>query len=111
MEEARARFVESARIVIKALTNEVFDWEGEFFKIPAMSIRPRPISHPARRLCASCVSPGSAEIMAKLGFGLLVIMQNEWPKAAEDIQRFRDITASVGHAPRPPTLSTNTPVG
>jgi len=29
MEEARARFVESARIVIKALTtNEVFDWEG-----------------------------------------------------------------------------------
>ena len=53
------------------------------------------------------MSPESAEIMAKLGFGLLVIMQNEWPKAAEDIQRYRDITASVGHAPRPPIISTN----
>jgi alkanesulfonate monooxygenase SsuD/methylene tetrahydromethanopterin reductase-like flavin-dependent oxidoreductase (luciferase family) len=107
MEEARARFVESARIVTKALTSEVFDWEGEFFKIPTMSIRPRPISHPERRFYASSVSPESAEIMAKLGFGLLVIMQNEWPKAAEDIQRFRDITASVGHTPRPPIISTN----
>jgi alkanesulfonate monooxygenase SsuD/methylene tetrahydromethanopterin reductase-like flavin-dependent oxidoreductase (luciferase family) len=34
-------------------------------------------------------------------------MQNEWPKAAEDIRRYRDITASVGHTPRPPIISTN----
>src|SRR5262249_57961607 len=40
MEEARPRFVEAAQVVIKALTHEVFDWEGEFFKIPTMSIRP-----------------------------------------------------------------------
>jgi len=110
MEEARARFVESAQIVIRALTQEVFDWEGEFFTIPRMSIRPRPISHPERRFYASSVSPESAEIMAKLGFGLLVIMQNEWPKAAEDIRRYRDITVSVGHAPRPPIISTNVSV-
>src|SRR5262245_26016242 len=107
MEEARARFVESAQIVIKALTQDVFDWDGEFYRIPKMSIRPRPISHPERRFYASSVSPESAEIMAKLGFGLLVIMQNEWPKAAEDIRRYRDITASVGHTPRPPIISTN----
>ena len=107
MEEARPRFVEAAKIVVKALTQEVFDWDGEFFKIPPTSIRPRPISHPERRFYASSVSPESAEIMAKLGFGLLVIMQNEWPKAAEDIRRYRDITSSVGHAPRPPIISTN----
>ena len=69
-----------------------------------------PISHPERRFYASSVSPESAEIMAKLGFGLLVIMQNEWPKAAEDIRRYRDITASVGHTPRPPIISTNVSV-
>jgi len=34
-------------------------------------------------------------------------MQNEWPKAAEDIRRYRDLTMSVGHAPRPPILLTN----
>src|SRR5947199_10819616 len=66
MEEARPRFVEAARVVVKALTDEVFEWDGEFFKIPRMSIRPRPISHPERRFYASSVSPESAEIMAKL---------------------------------------------
>src|SRR5437667_3613167 len=30
MEEARARFVESARIVVMALTQESFEWKGEF---------------------------------------------------------------------------------
>ena len=107
MEEARPRFVEAARIVVKALSEEVFEWDGEFFKIPRTSIRPRPVSHPERRFYASSVSPESAEIMAKLGFGVLVVMQNEWPKAAEDIQRYREIATSVGHTPRPPVILTN----
>src|ERR1700756_200376 len=107
MEEARPRFVEAAQIVVKALTHETFDWDGEFFKIPRTSIRPRPISHPERRFYASSVSPESAEIMAKLGFGVLVVMQNEWPKAAEDIERYRQIASGVGHAPRPPIILTN----
>jgi len=107
MEEARARFVEAARIVVKALTEPSFDWDGEFFHIPRTSIRPRPISHPERRFYASSVSPESAEIMAKLGFGVLVVMQNEWPKAAQDIERYRDIATSVGHPPRPPIILMN----
>jgi alkanesulfonate monooxygenase SsuD/methylene tetrahydromethanopterin reductase-like flavin-dependent oxidoreductase (luciferase family) len=107
MEEARARFVEAARIVVKALTEPSFEWEGEFFRIPRTSIRPRPISHPERRFYASSVSPESAEIMARLGFGVLVVMQNEWPKAAQDIERYRDIATSVGHTPRPPIILMN----
>ncbi len=107
MEEARPRFAEAAQIVMKALTNESFEWEGEFFNIPRTSIRPRPISHPERRFYASSMSPESAEIMAKLGFGVLVVMQNEWATAAEDIQRYRDIAISVGHTPRPPVILTN----
>jgi alkanesulfonate monooxygenase SsuD/methylene tetrahydromethanopterin reductase-like flavin-dependent oxidoreductase (luciferase family) len=107
MSEARPRFVEAAQIIIKALSDEVFEWQGEFYQIPKMSIRPRPISHPERRFYASSVSPESAEVMAKLGFGLLVIMQNEWAKAAEDVHRFAATTRAMGHAPRPPIVLTN----
>src|ERR1700722_13220473 len=77
MEEARPRFVEAARIVLTALREPSFEWDGEFFKIPRTAIRPRPISHPERRFYASSVSPESAEVMARLGFGMMVIMQNE----------------------------------
>ena len=107
MEEARPRFVESAQLIVKALSNDRFDWQGEFYQIPEMSIRPRPISHPERRFYASSVSPESSEIMAKLGFGMLVVMQNEWAKAAEDVQRYREIARSVGHTPRPPIILSN----
>lgn len=107
MEEARPRFAESARLLTTALREESFEWDGEFFKIPRMSIRPRPISHPERRFYASSVSPESAEIMAKLGFGMMVIMQNEWKKAAADIHSYREIATSVGHTPPPPIILTN----
>jgi alkanesulfonate monooxygenase SsuD/methylene tetrahydromethanopterin reductase-like flavin-dependent oxidoreductase (luciferase family) len=110
MEEARPRFVEAAQIVVKALTNDSFDYQGEFYRIPHTAIRPRPISHPERRFYASAVSPDSAEIMAKLGFGLLMVMQNEWAKAAADIVRYREIAQSAGHAPRPPIILTNVSV-
>jgi alkanesulfonate monooxygenase SsuD/methylene tetrahydromethanopterin reductase-like flavin-dependent oxidoreductase (luciferase family) len=107
MEEARPRFVEAAQVVMKALSEPVFEHQGEFFQIPRTSIRPQPMSHPERRFYASSVSPESAEIMAKLGFGMLVIMQNEWPKAAADIDRYKEIARSVGHEPRAPVILTN----
>jgi alkanesulfonate monooxygenase SsuD/methylene tetrahydromethanopterin reductase-like flavin-dependent oxidoreductase (luciferase family) len=107
MGEARPRFVEAAQIIVKALSGDSFEHQGEFFQIPRTAIRPRPISHPERRFYASAVSPDSAEIMAKLGFGLLMVMQNEWPKAAEDIARYREIATAAGHAPRPPIILTN----
>ncbi|HEV2336184.1 MAG TPA: LLM class flavin-dependent oxidoreductase [Stellaceae bacterium] len=107
MGEARARFVEAAQIIVKALSQDSFEHQGEFFQIPRTAIRPRPISHPERRFHASAVSPDSAEIMAKLGFGVLMVMQNEWPKAAEDIARYREIALAAGHTPRPPIILTN----
>ena len=107
MGEARPRFVEAAQIIVKALSQDSFEHQGEFFQIPKTAIRPRPISHPERRFHASAVSPDSAEIMAKLGFGVLMVMQNEWPKAAEDIARYREIALAAGHQPRPPIILTN----
>src|ERR1700760_2972403 len=107
MGEARPRFVEAAQLVVRALAEETFEFQVEFYQIPRTAIRPRPISHPGRRFYASSVSPESAEVMAKLGFGLLIVMQNEWPKAAEDVHRYRAMVESVGHTARPPIILTN----
>src|SRR6185437_4976968 len=94
MNEARARFVEAAEIIKLALSQETFEYSGQFHQIPRTAIRPRPISHPERRFYGSAVSPDSTEVMAQLGFSMLVIMQNEWPKAAADIHRFNALAAA-----------------
>ncbi|HUN42209.1 MAG TPA: LLM class flavin-dependent oxidoreductase [Acetobacteraceae bacterium] len=107
MGEARPRFIEAARIIQQALASEYFEFQGEYYQIPRTAIRPRPISHPERRFYGTAVSPDSVEVMAKLGFSMLVIMQNEWPKAAADIVRYNEIAARQGFAPRPPMILTN----
>ncbi len=107
MDEARPRFVEAAQIVVKALANELFEHDGQFFKIPRTSIRPRPMSNPERRFYASSVSPESAEVIAKLGFGMLMIMQNEWERCRQDIDTFHTMSRQAGHVPKAPIILTN----
>ena len=107
MGEARPRFAEAAQVIVKALANETFEHQGQFFKIPRTSIRPRPISNPERRFYASSVSPESAEVIARLGFGMLLIMQNEWSKCREDIDKFHAMSQAAGFAPRAPIILTN----
>src|ERR1700722_18253215 len=107
MGEARPRVIEAGEIIKKGPGQESFEFTGEYFQIPRTSIRPRPISHPERRFYGTAVSPDSVDVMAKLGFSMLVIMQNEWPKAAADIFRYRSVAAAEGFSPRPPMILTN----
>ena len=102
MEEARDRFVESAIIIRKGLTQKSFSFDGKHYKIPEIQIRPRPISHPEDRFYASSVSPESAEIMAKLGLGVLIIAQRSWEDTAADYSRYRETAIANNITPRPP---------
>lgn len=108
--EARPRFIEAAQIIKLALSQESFEFNGEYYKIPRTSIRPRPISRPETRFFGTAVSAESVDVMAKLGFSMMVIMQNEWPKAAQDVQRFNALAAEEGFNPHPPIILTNVSV-
>jgi alkanesulfonate monooxygenase SsuD/methylene tetrahydromethanopterin reductase-like flavin-dependent oxidoreductase (luciferase family) len=108
MEEARDRFKEAAEVVLKALSQERFSHHGRFFNIPEISIRPRPISHPERRFYAASVSPESADMFARMGFGVFIIAQKDWESAKADLTRYQEISRSVGFTPRRPIC--NAPV-
>jgi alkanesulfonate monooxygenase SsuD/methylene tetrahydromethanopterin reductase-like flavin-dependent oxidoreductase (luciferase family) len=101
MEESRDRFAETATIIRLALTQKRFSYDGKFYKIPETSIRPQPISNPTERFFASSVSPESAELMARMGFGMMIIGQKDWESAAVDIQHYRATAVACGHAVRP----------
>jgi len=111
MEQSRERFKEAAEIVLKGLTQERFSYHGKHFNIPEISIRPRPVSHPERRFYAASISPESAEIMARLGFGVFIIAQKDWDTARADLDRYRQTAMSVGLKPRPPICTLNVMVG
>jgi alkanesulfonate monooxygenase SsuD/methylene tetrahydromethanopterin reductase-like flavin-dependent oxidoreductase (luciferase family) len=112
MEEARARFIEAAEIVVKALKNERFSHQGQYFQIPEMSIRPRPYTDFSGRLYGATISPESAEVMAKLGIGILAILQRDWDSTAAEIERYnafyRDLMA---REPIPPVVAARVIIG
>src|SRR5271170_5524855 len=45
MGEARPRFVECAEIIQRALTQDSFEYQGQYYQIPRTAIRPRAFSH------------------------------------------------------------------
>jgi len=104
MSEARTRFVEAAEIIVGSLTNEVFEHKGQFYDIPALSIRPRPISRPQERFYGSAMGQESARAIARLGFGMLISTQKVWTVLSSDVAYFREIAVASGHAPRAPIV-------
>ena len=68
--ESRGRFMESLEIVRKALTQEWFSHEGEFYTIPETTIRPRPRTPDlVDRMKVAWVSPETLGIAANAGAG------------------------------------------
>lgn len=104
MSEARERFAEAAEIVVGALAHEVFEHKGKFYEIPAVSIRPRAISRPHERFYGSSMGQESATIIARLGFGMLISTQKEWPTLSVDVARFNEVASAAGHSPRSPII-------
>jgi len=112
MEESRDRFVEAAEVVVKALSNNRFSHDGRFFQIPETSIRPRPFSHPEKRLYGAAVSPDTAERMAELGLGVLVAVPlHGWDAVAQDVERHNGIIRAAGKDPVPPIVASFVYVG
>ena len=112
MDEARGRFIEAAEVVVKALTQPRFSHHGDYFQIPEISIRPQPYADFHGRLYGAAISPESAEIMAKLGLGVLAILQRDWDGTVAEIERYngfyRDV---VGQEPVPPIVAARVIIG
>ncbi len=103
--ESRGRFMESLEIVRKALTQEWFSHEGEFYTIPETTIRPRPRTPDlVDRMKVAWVSPESLGIAANAGLGMLFTNQKSWDAYQDDFKEFNAVRAEHGWAPLQPTV-------
>ena len=69
--ETRALWEEALDVVVGAWTNEVFSWEGKYFKIPPREIIPKPLQKPHPPLWCASTGPETHEIAGRKGIGLL----------------------------------------
>ncbi len=106
MDESRDRFAESLQVLRKALSQEWFAHEGDFYSIPETTIRPRPRNPQdlLDRMRVAWTSPQTLPIAANEGLGMLMTNQKSWDEYREDVRGFNEVRASHGWAPIQPTV-------
>jgi alkanesulfonate monooxygenase SsuD/methylene tetrahydromethanopterin reductase-like flavin-dependent oxidoreductase (luciferase family) len=106
MDESRDRFAESLEVLRKALTQEWFSHDGEFYHIPETTIRPRPRNPQALvdRMRVAWTSPQTLPISANAGLGMLMTNQKSWEEYREDVRGFNATRAAKGWAPIQPSV-------
>jgi alkanesulfonate monooxygenase SsuD/methylene tetrahydromethanopterin reductase-like flavin-dependent oxidoreductase (luciferase family) len=103
MEQTRQRFVEGLDVLRLALTQERFSYDGEIFKIPETSIRPRPRSKDILdRAMGAFTTPESMEVIARRGLDPLMVGAKPLSATRADTARFNQIRQEVGLPPTHP---------
>jgi alkanesulfonate monooxygenase SsuD/methylene tetrahydromethanopterin reductase-like flavin-dependent oxidoreductase (luciferase family) len=70
-EQSRAQWQEGVDAVARLLAEENVALDGEFVKMPARTVVPRPVQKPHPPLWVGGVGPGNAERAARKGLGML----------------------------------------
>lgn len=104
MAESRGRFIEYAEMILTALEDGYLEYKGEYLTQPRRDLRPTPASSFRHRTYAAAVSPESAEIMARLGVGILIIPQKPWETVKGDLTLYRGAFEREQGRPAPPTV-------
>jgi alkanesulfonate monooxygenase SsuD/methylene tetrahydromethanopterin reductase-like flavin-dependent oxidoreductase (luciferase family) len=102
--DSRAIFVESAEMLLQGLERGFCEYQGRFIRQARREIRPRPFKSFRGRTYAAAVSPESAQIMARLGVGLLIIPQKPWDHVVKELADYRKTYLEVNGAEPPPPI-------
>jgi alkanesulfonate monooxygenase SsuD/methylene tetrahydromethanopterin reductase-like flavin-dependent oxidoreductase (luciferase family) len=106
MGEARQRFKETAEALFAALETGVMEYHGQYVVQPRVELRPGPSESFKGRTYSATISPESAEIMAKLGTGVLIVPQKPWSQVQEETLTYRKtFREEIGSEPPPPIVA------
>ena len=106
MGEARQRFKETAEAVFSALETGVMEYHGSYVNQPRVELRPGPRASFTDRIYSATISPESAEIMARLGTGVLIVPQKPWAQVRDETATYRAIYREAnGAEPRAPIVA------
>jgi alkanesulfonate monooxygenase SsuD/methylene tetrahydromethanopterin reductase-like flavin-dependent oxidoreductase (luciferase family) len=89
-----------------ALKTGVMNYQGQFVHQPRVQLRPGPSASFAGRVYSATVSPESAQIMARLGTGVLIIPQKPLMQISDEVAGYRDTyRQAIGAEPPSPIVA------
>lgn len=100
MSESRDRYNEALEVVRRALSQERFSFEGNFFQVPEITTHPRPKSADlGARMYNAWMSPSSLQIAASSGVGPLFAVMRSLDEYPQEMAKFNSVRADAGLPP------------
>lgn len=100
--ESRARFDESLNIILEALNNETFSYEGQFYSFHNVTVAPRPVQQPHPPIWVSTSTPESFPTLGRRGLPIQLWFQGDWFE--ESLRAYRKAWSEAGHPGEPQVL-------
>ncbi|GAA3111445.1 LLM class flavin-dependent oxidoreductase [Pseudonocardia yunnanensis] len=104
MGQSRARFAECLEIIRRALSETRFSFEGEYYQIPEIEIRPRPRRDLAERMYCAWMSPETLEIAARQRLGAMFAVSRDLEDYPKETAAFNAARAEAGLGPSAPIV-------
>lgn len=92
VDETRKQYTESIEVIVKALSQESFDHDGEVWTIPERSLFPKPVQSPHPPVFASATSLETHRYAGEQGLGLM--SGNSLPGGWDFVQECLDLYRS-----------------
>ena len=83
---------EMLEVIVRALSEESFEYEGQFYSIPEVVLCPRPIQTPHPPIHLSSTSTASAEWAGKRGIGAMIGFTISWEHLEACLRSYWDGT-------------------
>ncbi len=97
--EARGRFDESLQVLARLLATGQCDFDGEFYKIHGLRLRPQLERDLSANLWCAGGTAQTVEIIAKHGVRPLTIPTTSLELALANMRRYAELRRSAGHPP------------
>jgi alkanesulfonate monooxygenase SsuD/methylene tetrahydromethanopterin reductase-like flavin-dependent oxidoreductase (luciferase family) len=95
-EESSSRFRETVEIVLKAWTEERFDFAGRHFRFAGVEVLPKPIQHPHPPVWMAATSPEAIAWAAGRGFSILMDPHSAHGEIGEKRRFYGEQLAAAG---------------
>jgi alkanesulfonate monooxygenase SsuD/methylene tetrahydromethanopterin reductase-like flavin-dependent oxidoreductase (luciferase family) len=104
---AEGRFVEALEVIQAAWTRESFSYTGEHFRVPELSVEPKPLQSPCPPIYIVAVSDRRLAFAARRGLNVYVGAIRTPPELAATAASFEESLAAAGNGAGHPTFSVN----
>jgi alkanesulfonate monooxygenase SsuD/methylene tetrahydromethanopterin reductase-like flavin-dependent oxidoreductase (luciferase family) len=96
-EQTRGRFEEAYEVIVKAWTMPSFSFDGKHFKVPEVSVSPKPMQKPHPPVFLVGIGPSTLSFGSKRGLPLLLAAAQTAQIVARTQQQYRGLLSESGY--------------